>query len=69
MSEKKVAVEESLLEAANTALESAAIYLEALKKISREEVASPDALRLQAIAKDAIFHANDNWDLSETILE
>jgi methionine aminopeptidase len=57
-----------LMEAGSDCLEAAVKLLDALRKIALADVTSPEAKRLQAIAKDAIESANDIVTLGERLL-
>jgi hypothetical protein len=66
---KKVLIDENLLETATTALEQANIYLNALRQIAKERVATDEGKKLVKIAIDAIKHAEDTGVLSQTQID
>lgn len=62
---KQVLVDESLLETAADAIEAANKYLNALREINLAQVSSPDARRLQQIARNAMEQGDDIMVLSQ----
>lgn len=63
---KKVLVDESLLEAAATAVEQANIYLEALRAIANKNVLTEEGKQLVEVAVNALKNAEDTGVLSQT---
>lgn len=65
---RQILVDEDIIETAADMIEAATKYLNALREINLSEVSSPDAKRLQQIARIAMEQGDDIMVLSQKLL-